>query len=219
MKIIRRCPSAGFTLVEMAVVLVIVGLLIGSLIAPLSAQIDQRSFSETQKTLADIKEALLGFALSHSAADGKPYLPCPDTDGDGLENRAASACSSAEGNLPWVDLGLAASDSWNNRYRYRVTAAFSDNATGLTLASTGNITIRDAAAGATVASSIPLAVFSRGKNGAGTGTDEAENSDTTNTILVSHPPTSTSGNEFDDLVAWVPSGILFSRMVSAGRLP
>lgn len=215
----NRTDIKGFTLVEMAVVLVIVGLLLGSLIVPLSAQMDQKAYGDTQKTLADVKEALVGFALSHAAGDGKPYLPCPDTDGDGQENRTASACTSAEGGLPWVDLGLAALDSWNNRYRYRVTAAFSDNATGFTLANTGNITIRDAAAGATVAASIPFAVFSRGKNGAGAGTDEAENSDASNSILVSHPPVSTAGNVFDDLVAWVPSGILFSRLVAAGRLP
>jgi len=209
----------GFTLIEMAIVLVIVGLMLGGLLVPLSAQMDQRNYSETQKALSDIKEALIGYALSHPAADGKPHFPCPDTDGDGLENRTASACTSAEGDLPTVDLGLPALDSWRNRYRYRVTNSFADNATGFTLASSGNITIRDAAAGNTVASAIPVAIFSRGKNGAGAGTDEAENSDSTNAILVAHAPTSTVGNEFDDLVVWVPSGILFNRLVAAGKLP
>jgi hypothetical protein len=31
--------------------------------------------------------------------------------------------------------------------------------------------------------------------------------------------TAATGGEFDDLVLWIPSGILFSRMVTAGRLP
>jgi len=31
--------------------------------------------------------------------------------------------------------------------------------------------------------------------------------------------TAASGGEFDDLVIWLPPGILFNRMVQAGRLP
>ncbi|HEX5344767.1 MAG TPA: type II secretion system protein, partial [Duganella sp.] len=39
--------QAGFTLVEIAIVLLIVGLMIGGLIAPLSSQIEQRHVSDT----------------------------------------------------------------------------------------------------------------------------------------------------------------------------
>lgn len=216
----NRAYFSGFTLVELAVVLVIVGLMLGGLLIPLSAQVDQRNYSEVQNKLNEIKETLIGFALSHSATDGKPYLPCPDTTGDGVADRTTPpTCDSYEGDLPWADLGLPATDSWGNHYRYRVTSTFADNITGFTLSSTGNITIKDAAAGNTIASSIPMAVFSRGKNGAGTGTDEAENSNTSNAIIVSHPPSNASGNEFDDLVVWIPSGLLFNREVAAGRLP
>lgn len=188
---------------------------------PLSAQMDQRNFNDSQRALNDTKDALMGYALSlnHAATDGKPHLPCPDTDGDGMENRTGTACASVEGDLPWVDLGVAENDSWGNHYRYRVSSLFSDSAAGFTLSSVGNIDIRDAASGGnTVASQLPVLVLSRGKNGAGAGTDEAENGDA-DTTFVSHVPSATSGNEFDDLVVWLPSTIIFNRMVSAGLLP
>ena len=212
--------SAGFTLVELAVVLIIVGLLLGSLLIPLSAQLDQRNNAETQRALSEIREALIGYALSHTATDGKPYLPCPDTNGDGAENRTGSTCTALEGNLPTQVLGLLGTDSWNNRYRYRVTQAFADNATGFTLTSTGDITVRDASGGNIIASSIPALVLSQGKNGAvaPTGADEIENSNS-NSTFVSHSQSNLATNPFDDLLVWVSTPLLLSRMVAAGKLP
>ena len=58
----RLSGERGFTLVEMTIVLVIIGLLISSLIPPLSAQMDQRNVNETREQLANIREALIGFA-------------------------------------------------------------------------------------------------------------------------------------------------------------
>lgn len=220
----------GFTLTEMAVVLVIVALLIGGMILPLSAQMDMRADAETQKLLSEVGEALYGFAASHPASDGKPYLPCPDTDDDGTENRAASpgACTSQEGRIPWSTLGLGQADAWNNRLRYRVTAAFSNSATGFQL-SGSNGTLRictDYTCGTRLATGIPAVILSHGKNGAGafnpaggtnsapTDADELENADTDDDF-VSKVHTAT----FDDSVAWISPNILFNRMIAAGRLP
>ncbi len=61
-----KAKRAGFTLVEMAIVLVIVGLLLGGLLMPLSAQVEQRRIGETQKALDEIKEALVGFAIANT---------------------------------------------------------------------------------------------------------------------------------------------------------
>ncbi len=212
----------GFTLTEMAVVLAIVALLIGGMILPMSAQQDIRNVSETQKALSDVTDALYGFAASKAASDGKPYLPCPDTDSDGSENRTGDTCTSAEGTLPWATLGVGRYDAWGNALRYRVTSAFSNSATGFTLLSTGDLRICDSSPCTTsptsnvLASDVPAITISLGKNGAATPADDAELQNTNgDTDFVHHTPTA----GFDDIATWLPPSILINRMVSAGRLP
>ena len=58
--------SRGFTLIELAVSIFIIALVLGAILVPLATQVEQRQISETQKTLEDAKEALLGFALANS---------------------------------------------------------------------------------------------------------------------------------------------------------
>lgn len=213
--------NRGFSLIEMAVVLVIVGLLVAGLMVPLTAQMDQKSYNETQKELSNLREALVGYALSNTALDGRPYLPCPDNTGDGFEDRiAGGGCSvvPAQGNVPWATLGLGQLDSWNNRYFYRVTDAFANSSVGFTFTTLRDITILEAAGGNAIASNVPVVLLSKGKNGAGAGADEQENSNG-NAFFVSHTPTSIAGNEFDDIVVWIPAAVLFNRMAAAGKLP
>ena len=64
-------PSRGFTLAELAVAMVIVALLLASALWPLSTQMEMRAISETQRTMEEIRDAIIGFAL----ATGR--LPCP----------------------------------------------------------------------------------------------------------------------------------------------
>lgn len=139
MKTCRNHPF-GFTLVEMAIVLVIVGLLLGGMLMPLSAQVEQRRISETQKALDEINQALIGFAVTNGR------LPCPATAtiasgaaGAGIENlpTAAGCTGGQSGVLPWSTLGVSETDAWNWRYTYRVSGQFSrtvDSARALTVA-------------------------------------------------------------------------------------
>jgi len=67
-------------------------------------------------------------------------------------------------------------------------------------------------------------IFSTGKNGAtgGTGTNEARNLDN-NQLFVHRPPdppnAPSGGGEFDDQMAWIPIGVLYGKLISAGVLP
>lgn len=223
--------NRGFTLVELAIVLIIIALLSGGLMMTMGSQIDQRAYRDTQQLLQDLRDALLGYAASHGAADGKPYLPCPDTDGDGLENRTGNVCTGAEGFLPWSDLGIGNQDAWNNRFRYRVTPLFARSDIGFTLSSTGALRVcEQAACTASLATQLPAVVISHGRNGLGgtsgtnianpaaTSADELENTDADNDFVM-HTITPPGPSEFDDLVVWISPNILYNRLIAAGRLP
>ena len=62
--------ARGFSLTEMAVVLVIVAILIAGLVIPLATQQDIRARQDTENMLTNLREALLGYAASHAAGDG-----------------------------------------------------------------------------------------------------------------------------------------------------
>jgi len=207
--------SQGFSLIEMAFVLVIITLLLGGLLVPFTTQVEQRRIAETNKAMEEIKEALVGYALSNvSGNPARPYLPCPDTDNDGVENIvvATGLCQSEEGLLPWVTLGLGNQDAWGNRFLYRVTGEFANRDPALNpgfdldLDGTLRICSRAPSLGACnpIATAIPAVVISFGKNGRGAmninnaaanpapvGADERENSGSVGagTDFVSRTPT------------------------------
>lgn len=115
----------AFSLVEMAVVLMIVGLLVATGMYTLAAQMEQRAREETQRRLEQAREALLGYAV----ASGR--LPCPaSSTSAGLEALTGANCSNPyDGFLPAVTIGFQpvdgdgfALDAWNNRIRYAVAA-------------------------------------------------------------------------------------------------
>lgn len=210
----------GFTLVEMAVVLVILALLLGGLLVPLSTQMDMKNYSQVKTDLEQIKEALYGYATVNG------NLPCPDTSGDGLSDSCSTILNtdSTGGNLPWVTLGVQGNDPWNRPYQYRMNNAFSTTFS-LTATGSGNGILRvctSSACTATDANNIPAVIYSSGKNGATqppTNADELENRTTAgptfDRTFVNHEFTPS----FDDAIAWISPNILFNRMVAAGRLP
>lgn len=237
-----RAPSAagGFSLIEMAVVLFVITLLIGSLLVPLGAQVEQRQISETEKALQETREALLGFAVANG------YLPCPDTGTDGAENINAGTgfCNTivggiiACGRVPHATLGVANSDVWGNRFTYCINEQFARRAPAATfsLATAGtDVNICPiAACGTPISTAAVLAVVSHGRNGfgainLGTGAqnpvaphaDEQENYDNNDRFIVWRARTGAQApaGEFDDIVVWLPRFTLFNRMVAAARLP
>ena len=224
--------AQGFTLIEIAVVLVIVGLLLGGLLLPLGTQQEARRIGATQEALDEAREALFGYAVANGS------LPCPDTDNDGVEDPLAGACNAQEGELPWATLGTPGNDAVaGNRFRYRVASAYNDHAT-IDCGISGDIDIctaatggSDCSAGTEVALNVAAVVLSHGKNGFGatnragnalpapTAADEVENADT-DPVFVSRAPTGADAQSglFDDVVTYVPSTLLCSRLIRGGTL-
>ena len=127
-----KISQGGFTLVELAIVLIIVTLLTSGLMMSLMAQQEMMASAETQRRLNEARDALLGFA----AANGR--LPCPAAPATtGLELPAGGGdCNNPwDGFLPAITLGMTptnengyAVDGWGNPIRYGITT---DKATGL----------------------------------------------------------------------------------------
>ena len=124
------CRESGFTLIEIAIAIVIISLLLGGLLGPLSVRVEQQERERTKAILEEIKEALYGFAI----VNGR--LPCPDSNvpNDGRENLTSGACTNAAGTLPWVDLAVPELDAWGRRFRYRVTPYYADDVSAGTVA-------------------------------------------------------------------------------------
>jgi prepilin-type N-terminal cleavage/methylation domain-containing protein len=236
----RPAFSRGFTLTELAMVLLIVALLIGSMMLPLAAQDDIRRTQDTRHLLAEVREALLGFA----AANGR--LPRPAISAtDGAENPNPCADDAAcFGFIPWATLGVPKLDAWDKIIRYSVTPAYANAA--FTLATIPNRKVLTRGTGGALAylagqagvctarQCTPAIIFSQGRrnwgrndagipygNNSATNLDESTN-DAGPTDFIARPGTDNTGapgGEFDDQVVWLSPNILFNRMVAAGRLP
>lgn len=120
-----RQRQAGFTLIEMAMVLMIVALLLGGLLPTISSQAEQRHENDTRKQLDEIQQALIGYAIINGR------LPCPATStSNGAESPAGGGnCTTFyNGFVPAATLGLSSAsnaglvlDSWGNPIRYAIT--------------------------------------------------------------------------------------------------
>jgi len=137
----------GFSLIELAVVMVIVAFLLGGVIYTLAAQVDQRNFEETRRRLDQARELLLAFAITNgrlpcparSAATAAPVTVAgdevqttggvdPDCIGDGVTDYYGGTNGAVTlGLLPARAIGYQqvdgsgfAVDAWGNRIRYSV---------------------------------------------------------------------------------------------------
>ena len=192
-----RHRSAGFTLIEIAVVVFIAGLLLSAVLTVITGIVDRTRNSADQAKLESIKVALATF-LSRELR-----LPCPavitlasDTANDGVEDTTSDgngACAAtirpspwvvATGAIPWKTLGLSKEssiDGYANRFTYQVTKTATTLNSQTVSGMLGNITIHSAGLGTagnqtnnclvspstTNPCAAVVVVVSHGKNGSG----------------------------------------------------
>lgn len=220
--------AAGFTLTELAMVLLIVALLLGGLTVPLGAQDDMRRNAETQKRLADINEALLGYAAINK------HLPCPmaTTTSNPADARYGFEDSSQCGNegiLPWKTLGVAETDAWGGPrtgtadpftayWRYRVDVKFSTVGNGIQLAPSPTATsdalvVSERKNRLNNVGDVVAVVYSCGPNRLADG----DNGDASATSFETGTPFG-APYYFDDRLIWISRPALFGRLAANGTL-
>ncbi|MBF0382474.1 MAG: type II secretion system protein [Magnetococcales bacterium] len=200
----KTSKNHGFTLAEVAIVLVIMGVLLSLGISAFTAQKESAALKVTKERQKIIKEAMINFLRINMR------LPCPDTEAnagtgtmpDGVEN--CTVTPSSFGILPWDTLGVSRSvamDGWENFFLYHVSTQASTNGdlwttsmAGLNESFLGEIYVRERNSAGTLetitSATAPNAVFvlvSHGPNGDGAytakgfqniapiGTDELDN--------------------------------------------
>ena len=240
----RGARQSGFSLIELAVVLVIVGLLVGGGIAALEATTEQTLRAEQRQQLEHAREALYGFSMSRGR------LPCADTDSppDGVENYdpGTGACEAGAGfgAFPWVTLGLGRRDAWGEPMYYATDPDWADapgagEESSFDLGATAALDVYDDVPTGTnlVAEDVPALVLSFGPQGgqiwleggrfdcgaatpAGFSDEERENCDDDLSFIdAGYRAASDTDGRFDDMLIWLPEAVLKARMVAAGRLP
>ncbi|MDD3354941.1 type II secretion system protein [Zoogloea sp.] len=231
----------AFTLVEMAVVLLILTLLASGLTVGLSGHLARRAERATDDALAETRDALVGYALRHGR------FPCPARGpNDGSEDRGSSTCNKTRGLIPWTTLGIAGTDGWDNRLHYAITERYTRQLSemlqgNLTNMIDGQLEVRTRSLDGseqsltTQGGMTPLVILSHGANGLGAtsregqrrlaataGSDEAHNAAASGTLFYSRTPSENPeapGSTFDDRVSWLSPNLLAHRLIGTGHLP
>jgi prepilin-type N-terminal cleavage/methylation domain-containing protein len=104
----------GFTLIEIAIGLMIIGLIASSMIASISQQTEKRRATETKASLAQARDAVMAYLTTQGR------LPCPaSATSNGQESILSNTggiitCNLEAGFLPAVTLGMTGLDAAGN---------------------------------------------------------------------------------------------------------
>jgi prepilin-type N-terminal cleavage/methylation domain-containing protein len=137
----------GFTLIEIAVVLVIVTILLGILLPSIGARVDAARVAATKSKIENIKSSILAFIAKNGrlpcpAIEGlAPPPPAGPDNGYGREATPKGTCTGTtalmtgvvRGVVPWKDLALSDDDALDGHYR-RFSYAVVTSETNLTVA-------------------------------------------------------------------------------------
>ncbi len=130
--------ESGFTLIEIAIVLLIVSLILGYTVAMLPKQQELKRYNQAKAKMLEIKEHLIAFAQINGR------LPCPDANTNGSENALdvsmnatglagvdglSDSCVLYTGRVPSITLGMSGdldangnvTDPWGETYWYHIS--------------------------------------------------------------------------------------------------
>lgn len=239
---------SGFTLVEMAVVTVIIGLLMGTMFGFASTMSRSSKLSETNKRQDIIKSALINFIAQNKR------LPCPATPAtNGIEVSATldpltftSVCDAvttgniANGVVPWASLGMTremGSDGYNNLFGYQVAVAatnryFNDpNSNKDVSGIQGVISIAETFAGTPLntCTAVPgsnnpcgavAVVLSYGQNWGSIPAANSDEEENTNgdNVFVVKDFSDSSANPYDDIVLPLTANDLLTPLIMSGAV-
>lgn len=231
-----RAMARGFTLIEMAIVLVVIGLILSGGLLTLSPVLQGSRVSDTKSKLDAIEDALLVYSIQHNC------LPCPATattatgganvgqalpqplDANGC---STGACTNARGVVPWVTLGLPeadATDAWGMRITYAITNGLATNGNmdrnGSDYSPLGTLLVSDlnAPAGSAVTTAAAYVLVSHGPDrafayAASTGNLQADPHGSANTDPQGRNAVTSSTNFIQDDIRTVENAAYYDDIV------
>lgn len=116
-RIAQKIRINGFSLVELAIVIFIVGILLTAGLKLLSVRVNSAQIETTTTHQEAIKQALITYLGKHKR------LPCPSTAAGGALPAPLPPCLSS-GIVPYAELGLDRAtvlDGWENYFTYALT--------------------------------------------------------------------------------------------------
>ena len=234
---------SGFSLLETSIVLIIVATLLAGLLPGITTYRETAAREQARRQIELAQEAMLGFAIRHGR------LPCPATaDSRGLESpEGGGNCTQPwNGLLPSATLGLSALDPWGNPWRYAVTRSATATCASEPCATrenglrdswntetppapdlhicnsshgrSGSGASAECASGSALTKDAFAVIYSLGSNGPNPASDDERANLDDDRLFVARE-SSAAPDAYDDLTLWISSGLLYSRLMAAGRLP
>lgn len=234
----RGSRQSGVTLIEMAMVLLILGVLTRMAVQPMTAAVAQRQWRQATQELESVRHAVWAHVVRRGV------LPCPVGLHQTMTEQAAEQCRIGDGGVPAASLGLtgqidennALLDPWGRPYRLAISGAAGDarqppldwtvpgasSRIGLQNL-TADLTIcTDAVASLcpdalSRASDVAFVLFSTGPDASVHGAQQ-ENLDG-DQVFVLQPRSISASTPFDDLLVWGSASETVYWLLRAGWLP
>jgi prepilin-type N-terminal cleavage/methylation domain-containing protein len=207
--LLKQIDNKGFTLIEIAIVMVIIGILAGGGVSLMGVLSERKIRNESLDYLNEARASLINFAKINGR------LPFADSDGDGNQNPGQFI-----GTLPFLTLGISPRDSQQRVLKYALNVNLGTNLP------TSCSAIRTGLAGAPLMveadgspASFPVAavLISAGPKDADgdgnvfddvpAGTHQGDNTDGTPNYIRNPPVT-----QFDDLVVYLDGLTLYGEI-------